>query len=533
MQKRPIRLLLTAAALLLCLTGMIVQLFYVMHEDSAAKVSVRQGKYHINVPLATGTIYDRNMKPLNHGGDAVYAVVNPTPDTLASIFTKLRDRDSIQEQLQQHSPFVCLLNENARSTENLWILHGAVPPDGVSPAQHLLGYRQNGKAVTGLELSFADWLGFCDREADITFSVSALGEVLAGADRSVIVSGAENGGIVTTLDADIQIITERALAKIAPKSGAAVVMEIRTGNIAACASVPVYDPTNLSASMQRDDAPFLNRALCAYNVGSIFKLVTASAALESGIPVKHMYECDGSTTIYGQRFRCHKWNGHGLLDMRTALIESCNPYFIELSRLMTPEIMHDTAAAYGFGQEIELANGLVSSGGYLQSVSELSVEAEKANMSFGQGKLLASPLQITAMTACIANDGIYSEPNLVQSLTKDGKTLLPIHTGEQRRAVSSETAAKVRRMMVAVIEKSKTTNAKPDNVRVAGKTSTAQTGQYDEDGNELCHAWITGFFPVNHPRYAVTVFVEYGGYGNQAAAPVFREIIGEMTDAGL
>jgi penicillin-binding protein 2 len=137
------------------------------------------------------------------------------------------------------------------------------------------------------------------------------------------------------------------------------------------------------------------------------------------------------------------------------------------------------------------------------------------------------------MTACIANDGIYSEPNLVQSLTKDGKKLLPIHTGEQRRAVSSETAAKVRRMMVAVIEKSKTTNAKPDNVRVAGKTSTAQTGQFDKDGNELCHAWITGFFPVNHPRYAVTVFVEYGGYGNQAAAPVFREIIGEMTDAGL
>lgn len=529
MQKRPIRLLLTAAALLLCLTGMIVQLFNVMHEDGAEKVSIKQGKYHIHVPLSSGAIYDRNLKPLNHASDAIYAVVNPTPETIASIFTKLPKHDEIQEQIQQHSPFVCMLNEPMRSTENLCVLQGSIAPEGTVPAQHLVGYRQNGKAASGLERAFSDWLSYCDREADVTFSVSALGEVLAGADRTVIVTGQQGGGIVTTLDSRIQTITEKALAKITPNAGAAVVMEIGTGNIAACASVPVYDPNQLSAAMKRDDAPFLNRALCAYNVGSIFKLVTASAALESGIPVKFMYECSGSTNIYGQRFRCHKWNGHGLLDMQKALIESCNPYFIELSRMITPEIMHDTAEAYGFGKEIVLADGIASDSGYLQTASELRVEAEKANMSFGQGKLLASPLQITAMTACIADDGIYSVPNLVQSLTLDGKTLLPIHHREQRRAVSSETAAKVRRMMVSVIEKSETTNAKPENVRVGGKTSTAQTGKYDEDGNELCHGWMTGFFPVNHPRYAVTVFVEYGGYGNQSAAPVFREIIEKMT----
>ena len=200
---------------------------------------------------------------------------------------------------------------------------------------------------------------------------------------------------------------------------------------------------------------------------------------------------------------------------------------------MTPEIMHDTAAALGFGKENKLANGLISSSGYLQSVDDLQIEAEKANMSFGQGKLLATPLQVCAMTACIANDGIYSEPSLIRSLTADGQTALSEPNSVQYRALNDKTAAKVRRMMVSVIEKAKQTNGKPENTRAAGKTSTAQTGKFDADGNELCHAWMTGFFPVNQPKYAVTVFIENGGSGNETAAPIFRDMIEQITAADL
>ncbi len=533
MRKEPIRLLILAAALLLCMTGMIVQLFRILQTDSTAAVSVRQGKYHMNVPLTTGTIYDRNMQPLNHSGTKICAVVVPTPETLASIFTKIRDRESVQANLQSNSPFVCCLNDEMRSSQNLTVLHGADTPEGALPAQHLLGYRQNGEPVSGLELACADWLRWCDSSADVTFTVSATGEVLAGADRSVILSGQEGGGIVTTLDANIQEITECALRNMNADAGAAVVMDIHTGDIIACASTPVYQPDRLSEAMDAENTPFLNRALSAYNVGSIFKLVTASAALEQGIPVKHMYECEGAVSVYGQRFRCHKLAGHGMLDMQKALIESCNPYFIELSALLTPEAMHDTAEQLGFGQAMPLADGMQGAAGYLQTVKELQVEAEKANLSFGQGRLLATPLQICAMTACFANDGIYSAPNLLVGYTLDGKKPLAEQTGEQHRAVSSETAAKVRRMMVNVIEKSATTNGRPANTRAAGKTSTAQTGRYDADGAELCHGWMTGFFPVNHPVYAVTVFAENGGYGNQSAAPVFREIIEQITEQCL
>ena len=533
MQKRPIRLVMMAVILLLCMSGMIVQLFNAMHKTQAAAVGVRQGQYHLHIPLTAGTIYDTDFVPLNHSEKKILAVVDPTPAALASIFTKMRDREAVSTKIQERSPFVCELTEDARSSSDIYILHGMQKKKGPLPAQHLLGYRQNGIPTAGLELAFGDWLTACDTSADVTFSVSGVGEVLSGAEQSMICSGQPGGGIVTTLDADVQQITEQALQQIQPNASAAIVMECSTGNLLACASTPVYDPDALADAMQQDDLPFLNRALSAYSVGSVFKLVTASAALESGIPVKYMYKCTGAVSIYGQRFRCHQWNGHGLIDMHQAIINSCNPYFISLSSMLSPEIMHDTAEALGFGKETVLANGLTSASGYLPSVRELTVEAEKANMSFGQGKLLATPLQVTAMTACIANKGIYSEPRLFRGLTVDGKTLPAEMPVEQHQAISEKTAAKVRRMMVSAIEKSETTKAKPDNTRAGGKTSTAQTGRFDADGNELNHAWMTGFFPVNHPKYAVTVFVEFGGYGNQAAAPVFREIIERMTDAGL
>ncbi len=533
MQKQPVRLLILASALLLCMAGLMIQLFSIISGKQVKAISVGQGQYHLHVPLTTGTIYDRNYESLNHPENEILAVVNPTPEAVASIFAKLRDRDAVSEQIQQGAPFICRLTEEAESRPNLYILHGAGKGEGALPAQHLIGYRQNGEAMSGLELAYADWLSACDSSADITFSVSAHGDVLAGAEQSLVMNGRQGSGIVTTLDRRVQVITEQALAKIAPHAGAAVVMECKTGNLAACASFPVYNPDALADAMKQENAPFLNRALSAFSVGSIFKLVTASSALENGIPVKHMYTCDGAVNVYGQRFRCHQWNGHGLLDMQQALIDSCNPYFISLSALLSPEMLHDTAAAYGFGQEQELADGLFSAAGYLQSEDELRVEAERANFSFGQGRLLATPVQIAAMTACIANDGIYSEPNVVLGITNDGSSLQTLHHPVQHRAVSSGNAAKVRRMMVSVIEKSKTTNGKPENNRAGGKTSTAQTGKYDENGKELCHAWMTGFFPVNDPKYAVTVFVEYGGSGNQAAAPVFREIIEKMTEQGL
>lgn len=531
--KPPLRLYLIITALLLCMTGMIVQLFSVINRDYLAEAGVRQGTYHLHVPMTSGVIYDRSMHPLNQSEDVVLAVVNPTPDTIASIFTKLRDRDAVSAQLQNVSPFVCELTEETESGTNLRILHGTRDPEGALPAQHLLGYRQNGECVAGLEKSCADWLRRCDTSADVTFTVSATGEVLAGADSSFRQNGTPGGGIVTTLDADIQQITEQILSEALPEAGAAVVLDAATGEIRACASLPVYAPDALSDAMEDAQSPFLNRALSAYSVGSVFKLVTASTALEQGFNTRYMYECEGQITVYGQRFRCHNLNGHGLLDMHDALIASCNPYFISLSRLLPADALHDIAASLGFGQETALADGLSGNSGSLPSAQTLKIDAEKANFSFGQGQLLATPLQIAGMTACIANGGVYTPPHLMTGTTRDGETVQQIQQPLPVQVLSADTAEQMRSMMVSVIAESAQSNGDPYNTTAGGKTSTAQTGQYDADGKEYCHAWMTGFFPAEHPRYTVTVFIEKGGSGNQAAAPIFRRIIEAMTRNGL
>ena len=529
MRKNPYQLFMIEVVLFLCMAGIIMRLYAVSHGTQAAEAGIRQGKYHLHIQLSSGTVYDRNMIPLNQSEEAVYAVVTPTPDAVASVYAKIADRDALKEHLQKKAPFLCRLTGMPAANENVILLRGTEKPAGTLPAQHLLGYQQNGKAVAGLEAAYSEWLGACSTSADLTFSVDANGGVLAGAEQSNLITGAQGGGIVTTLQAEIQQIAEDALAQ-AERAGAVVVMNCRTGELAACASTPVYDPDHLAEALERDDAPFVNRALSAYSVGSVFKLVTAAAALENGFNPRYMFSCSGEITVRGQRFRCHKRDGHGLLNMQQALIQSCNPYFISLSRLLTPEMMHDTAEAFGFGTETVLANELCGAAGYLPSVKELQIEAEKANMSFGQGKLLATPVQIAAMTACIANNGIYSPPILIRGLTADGKKLIPSEAEAQHRAVSEKTAKYLRRMMTAVIGQSKTTKGKPSNVRAAGKTSTAQTGQFDENGDEYCHAWMTGFFPVSQPEYAVTVLIEKGGSGNDAAAPVFRSVIEQITD---
>ena len=528
-KKTPLQLYMIAGLLLLFMSGMVFRLASVLQGDQVAAASVRQGRYHLHVPLTAGTFYDRNLRPMNNTEETVIAVVSPTPDTLASLFAKLRDREQVAVQLQHASPFVCYLTEPAIETPNLRILHGKENASGPLPAQHLLGYRQNGKAAAGLERCYSEWLNACDTAADLTFTVNGRGEALPGASGALQYSGMTGGGIVTTLDLDYQRITEKALREAEHYAGAAIVLDCKTGEILASASSPVYDPQALAESLNDPQSPFLNRALAPYSVGSVFKLVTASAAIESGISDLYMYTCTGHTTIYGQNFRCHKLEGHGLLDMEDAMAASCNPYFISLSQILTAESLHKTASDLGFGKSVLLAEGFCSESGYLPTVSELSVDAEKANFSFGQGKLLATPIQVAAMTSCIANGGIYCQPRLVSGFTMNGRDIQNDGNEEGIRVLQPETASALQRMMRAVIYKSDKSNGKPEHVTAAGKTSTAQTGQTADDGTELCHAWMTGFFPAYHPQYTVTVLIENGGSGNQTAAPVFRQIIDEIA----
>ena len=335
--------------------------------------------------------------------------------------------------------------------------------------------------------------------------------------------------VVLTLDREIQEICEDRGRSIG--TGAVICADIRNGDILGMASFPDYDPADLEAALNDERCPLINRALYSYSVGSVFKIVTAASALEQGMGDK-TYECTGSIDVAGRSFNCHKLDGHGIQDISQAMTNSCNTYFINIARFLDLGEYRRMASYLGFGKESYLCAGITGSGGVLPTVRELSVPAELANFAFGQGKLTATPLQITQMTCAVGNKGKMPILRLIKGITADGSRVGRVKEPQLSSVMSEETAEKLRTMMVLAVSGNKGSKARSRKVSVGAKTSTAQTGRYSEDGEELCHAWITGFFPAESPRYALTVFIENGGYGNEAAAPVFRSIAEDIQRLG-
>jgi len=295
------------------------------------------------------------------------------------------------------------------------------------------------------------------------------------------------------------------------------------------ASFPDYDPSEMEKAMNDIRCPLIDRALYSYSVGSVFKLVTAASALEQGFG-GNMYSCSGSIDIGGKQFNCHKLDGHGLQDMSEAMKNSCNTYFIDLAQSLDIEEFRRKATYLGFGRENYLCAGITGSGGVLPTCEELTVPAELANFAFGQGKLSATPLQITQLTCAIAGGGRMPVLRLIKGLTADGSAVSGEKSPQISEVMNKEDAEALRKMMVLAVRENDNSKARTKKISVGAKTSTAQTGRYNEKGEELCHAWITGFFPARKPKYAVTVLIENGGYGNDAAAPVFRRIAEKMAD---
>lgn len=178
-------------------------------------------------------------------------------------------------------------------------------------------------------------------------------------------------------------------------------------------------------ALKDERKPLINRALMPYCVGSSFKLAVAAAALEQGIPPSFSVDCVGGTTVAGRIFYCHNHAGHRQTNLRRAIEQSCNPYFIKLGQKAGAQALLGMAQALGFGQETVLAEGITARQGTLPSLEELSSPHELANFSFGQGKLTATPVQVAAMVSAVANGGLAVSPKLVLGSTTDGSTLEP------------------------------------------------------------------------------------------------------------
>lgn len=487
------------------------------------QAAVTQSAMSVDLSTLYGTIYDCNLDPLTNGEFEIYAAAKPDNAALSELKKVLMPDvfESVMERMSKGKPV-------AVKVDSIGICDGiravAVPKRYHDTlACHIIGYRNAEGGVSGIEKAYNELIESEISTARVRFSSNARGRVMLGADIEIFDCDAPKTGVVLTIDKRIQRITEAALDNSGAECAAAVVIDVESGAIRACASRPVFDRNNLSESLTDVNSPLINRALLPFSVGSVFKPVVAAAAIECGI-TDFEYTCTGSVTLNGVTFNCHKDDGHGTINMRQAVAVSCNTYFITLANETERKKLVETASAFGFGKELRLAEGIKSSAGYLPDISELDSKAAVANFSFGQGRLLATPIQICSMMAAIANGGVYVEPYLIEGETdNEGKMTKIKAYAERRQIISYETSQILKEYLEAVVTEGSGRRAASDSVAVAGKTATAQTGK-SENGEEIYNAWFAGYFPADKPKYAVAILKENGGEGALSCAPVFKEI---------
>lgn len=491
----------------------------------------RQSVYNVTICRTRGCIYDRNLRPLAGGRLQYRAVIAPSRDTTVQLTRILPPEKllEIQDSLTGNHPFVCDVDDASANGCGA-VVYPAVKRYGANcMAVHTVGYLgSDGHGAAGIERAYDRYLSLAAGEMTARFTVDATGAGLAGIQPEITdTTGKSAAGVVLTLDADIQQLAEQA-AKLYMDKGAVVVMDAATGQIRASVSVPDFAQNDIAAALEQEDSPLLNRTVNAYDIGSVFKIVTAAAALEQGIDPQLSYCCEGYTQIGRNTFRCAKRSGHGQINMEEAFALSCNTYFIDLARQLGGEAILEYAHRFGLGQSVTLADDYRTAAGCVPSEEKLRLPAALANFAFGQGELLATPVHIAALTASIASGGKYVRPVLIDRIVDSNLDTLTLYAPQEgARIISEQTAQTVAGFMCAAAQYGTAASGAGDNVTCAAKTGTAETGIFLE-GRRVTQAWYTGFFPAEQPEYVVTVLVEDGEAGGTSAGPVFKYIADNM-----
>lgn len=413
---------------------------------------------------------------------------------------------------------------------------------------------------TGIEAMFEEYLKGTKGEKEVEMSVD--GTI---ASENITQNAISGSNIVLTIDANLQKVTEQALADCVEKikaggfaqtynakGGAAVVMNVNTGEVLSMASYPSYEPQWFVGTLQSDKwdymndnetHPLLNKTIQGtYEPGSTFKMITAIAGLETGaITTKERINDTGIYKKYGIEMKCwyytsyHK--GHGYLNVTQALQHSCNYFFYETGDRMGISTLAKYALHFGLGKKtgIELPSekeGTVAS----KNINGLG---DTLNAAIGQGNNSFTPIQIAKYISSIANGGTVVQPSIVKTiLNSDGTEVsqdeirkfvnnkLGITEENDGIEISQESIQVAKEgMRMATSEAGGTAYKifKDFKVEVAGKTGSAEAGT-DANKNDLVNAWFVCFAPFENPEVAIVVMIENGGHGNYAAE-VARDVL--------
>jgi penicillin-binding protein 2 len=363
------------------------------------------------------------------------------------------------------------------------------------------------------------------------------------------VASVPGSNLKLTLDADIQ---NRAVEVFGDDSGAAVMMDCRTGDVLCLFSAPSFDANRFVKGLTTPEyqalaayvkKPLINKALEAtYPPGSTFKTMVALAALERGISPATVHVCNKAWFWGGRTWHCDR--AHGALDMKGAIAQSCDIYFYQTALAIGPDAIAPVARSFGLGQtydfglpHAEQRPGLIPDTAYKRRAfpkDPVWHPGETPSMGIGQGYVNVNPLQLCVMCSRLANGSKAISPRLVDRI---GEAVQPPPAPAAALPYAKEHIDFVRGAMAAVVTSGTAAQSAQlglGPIMMAGKTGTAQAhgysggiGQHGATGAWITrdHSWFIAFAPYDDPRYAMSVLVEHGGFGAEAAAPKAREIM--------
>lgn len=520
--------------LMAVLAGRLLYIQIFCHEELAQAATVQYG---INVEgLDTrGLILDRNNRLITGGKKRYYYIIDTkkVDDSCKSALETLGAEEAASCS-KKYTVFCgeknpAELTDFLRNAYGAYIFRTAGRYGDVQPACHLVGYLNEAekKGVSGLELMFEDRLRA--GKGKLCLYADAGGNIIKGISPKNDSDEIIRNSVVTTIDLSLQKKCESLLAG----SSACVVCDAVTGEIYAMASSPVFNPNRIEDYLGSGDDCLINKVVQGgYPPGSVFKIITAAAALESGISPETEIECSGYVCEGDRRIMCSTADedGHGMINMTEAMAVSCNSYFIELGKIIGREKIIQMARRFGMGSSV-LCDFPEETSGNLPSESQ-SYISDTANISIGQGELLVTPLQLLQAVSIIASGGIRHPLAITaeSSLEASGQITTSSHSDIQEnnsvfegtRVISSETAECIEKMLKAVMDRG-TGASELRHSCTWGKTGTAEA-----QGMNNC--WFAGYCEAGKKRFAVVVFVENGISGSASALPVFDEIAEYITD---
>lgn len=556
------KLLVASAFAVVLLLALLANLYFVsiVKGPEYAKMAQRQWQSSLSLKAERGKILDRNSNVLAESYTTYMVCVNPQAitedadrerianilstllnvnyETIIAKMTKINPKDGkyyqqvkIKDQVESN-----VIAQLVTFQENRAISYYADVkrnyPEGNLFGQ-LLGFTNvDGDGQTGVELSYNTILSGVDGKQ--MAETDRDGNEIPGGESSYIapIGGAS---VQMTVDTGIQGFLQSALEEAArtnlAKYAYGVVMNPKTGEIYAISSYPTIDPNN----PPRTDAETLldlsrqRMVTETYEPGSVFKIVTLAAALDSGtVNDSTTFNCKGSLSVLGQKIKCWRTRGHGKETLAQAVQNSCNPAFMSMALKMGTDKFYEYIYAFGMNDKTGVGIGGETTGKVTHR--KYIRDTDLARIGFGQS-ISCTGLQMAAAVCAAINGGELLKPYYVQDVVATDGTVLEHHEREVvRQVISAETSAQIRKYLTGVVDAGSGKNAAIPGYSVGGKTGTSQ--KYDENGkvsSTLLVASFVGFAPADDPEYLCMIIVDEPQvpvvYGSTVAAPYVQQVL--------